>query len=94
MFERRTSQRNKRKVIDLETSAQEEEAKLSDQQLSQEVDWLHDPGTPSTWATQFVRTQAEAWRMKTMLAKALDVQGEQAKQLSTLQQFAANIWQW
>jgi len=91
MYERRTSERNKRKIIDLEASAQEEESKLSDHQLSQEVNWLQDPGMTSTRATQFVRTQAEAWRMKTILAKAMDVQVKQAEQLRTLQQFAATM---
>lgn len=91
MYERRTYARNKRKIIDLETSAIEEEGKLTDQQLGQEVDWLQDPGTNSTRVTQFVRTQAEAWRTKTILAKAMDVQSEQAEQLRTLQRFAATM---
>jgi len=91
MFERRTSQRNKRKIIDLEATVQDEESKLSDQQIGKEVDWLQDSGTPSTRATQFVRTQAEGWRMKTLLAKAMDVQGEHAKQLRKLKKFSETM---
>lgn len=53
MYERRTSQRNKRKIIDLEATVKEEECKLFDQQIGKEVDWLQDHGTPSTRATQF-----------------------------------------
>jgi len=73
MYERRTSQRNKRKIIDLEATVQDEESKFSDQQIGKEVDWLQDPGTLSTRATQFVKTQAESWRVKTLLAKAMDI---------------------
>lgn len=36
------------------------------------MNWLHDPGTPSKRATQFVRTKAESWRTKTLIAKALE----------------------
>lgn len=43
------------------------------------MDRLSDPGTVTTRATQFVRTQAEMWRMKTMLAKALSMQAEDIK---------------
>lgn len=48
------------------------------------MDWLLDPGMTYTRATQFVRTQAEAWRMKTLLAKVLDAQEEQAEQQRNL----------
>lgn len=54
MYERGTLQRNKHKIIDLEATVQEEESKLSDQQIGEEFDWLQDPRTPSTRATQFV----------------------------------------
>lgn len=49
------------------------------------MDWLLDLGTVNTRATQFVRTQAESWHMKTLLAKALSMQGEYAEQLRRLQ---------
>ena len=81
MYETRTSQWNKCKFIDLEAMVQEEEKKLSDQQIGKEVDWILNPGTVNTHATQFVRTQAESWRMKTLLAKALGTQEEHAEQL-------------
>lgn len=90
-FEKSTSQEGKRKIIGLEIYAREEENMLSDEQLSKEVDWIIDPGTPSTRETQFSRTQVECWRMKTMLAKAMEVQGEQADQLRTLQKFAETM---
>jgi len=60
MYETRTSQRNKCKISELEASVKEEETQVSDQQIGKEVDWLLDPGTTYTRATQFVRTQAEA----------------------------------
>lgn len=91
MYERRTLQRNKRKIIDIEATVQDEESKLSDQQIGKDVDWLQDPGTLSTRATQFVRTQAKSWRMKTLLAKAIDIQGEHAEQLRKLQQFVETM---
>ena len=47
----------------------------------EEVDWLIDPGTPAKRATQFVHTKAESWRIKTLLAKALDAK-EDGKQRS------------
>jgi len=43
------------------------------QAMEMEMDWILNPGTMTTRATQFVRTQAEIWRMKTMLAKALNM---------------------
>jgi len=64
---------------------QEEEKKISEQDIEKEVDWLLDPGTVTTRATQFVRTQAESWRMKTLLARALSVQGDYAEQLRRVQ---------
>lgn len=84
MYKKWTSQRNKHKIIELEAMVQEEEKKLSEQQLGKEVDWLLDPGTTNTRATQFVRTQAEIWRMKTLLVKALSIQDEHAEQLQKL----------
>ena len=84
MYETKTSQRNKRKLNELESSVKAEEAQVSDQQLGKEVNWLQDPGNTFTRATQFVRTQAEAWRMKTMLAKVLEAQEEQDERVQKL----------
>lgn len=39
----------------------------------------------TTQATQFVRTQVESWRMKTLLAKALSMQGDYAEQIRKVQ---------
>lgn len=85
MYETCTSQKNKRKIIDLEAMVHEEEKKLSEQEIEEEVDWLQDPGTVTTQATQFVRTQAKSWRMKTLLAKALSMQDNYAEQLQKVQ---------
>ena len=46
------------------------------QALETDMDWISNPGTTTARATQFVRTQAEIWRMKTMLAKVLRMQSE------------------
>jgi len=43
--------------------------------MEKEVEWVQDPGMATTRATQFMCTQAETWRMKTMLAKAMSMQG-------------------
>lgn len=79
------SQRNKHKIIDLEAMVQEEEKKISEQDIEKEVHRLLDPRTINTRATQFIRTQAESWRMKTLLVKALSMQGEYAEHLQRLQ---------
>ena len=39
-----------------------------------------DPGTPSTRQTQFLQTQVVAWQVKTMLAKAITMQGAAVKE--------------
>lgn len=49
------------------------------QALEKEMDWLSNPGTTTTRATQFVRTQGEMWQMKTMLAKSLNMQAKDIK---------------
>lgn len=80
MYETRTTARNKRKIAELEASVKEEETKCTEENIVGEVDWLHDPGTPSKRATQYVRTKAESWRIKTLLAKALDAKDEGKQQ--------------
>lgn len=59
----------------------EEEEKLDQEDMVKEVDWVEDLGTVTTRETQFVRTRTEMWRLKTMLAKALSMQGDSANQL-------------
>ena len=56
------------------------QARIDDSAISEEVDWLVDPGTPSTRHTQFLQTQTVAWKMKTMLAKAIAMQGAEVKE--------------
>ena len=48
---------------------------MDDNTISKEVDWLIDPGIPSTRQTQFLQTKVVAWQVKTMLAKAIAMQG-------------------
>lgn len=79
-YETRTSLKEKRKIEELEAIVAEEEEHLKEQDMEKEVEWIQDPGTATTRATQFVRTQAKAWRMKTMLAKAVSMQGEYINQ--------------
>lgn len=81
MYETRMSLKNKHKIIDLEAMVQEKEKKLSEEDIEKEVDWLQDPGTVTKRAMQFVRTQAESWRMKTLLAQALSMQENNKDQL-------------
>ena len=71
-YETRTATRIKRKIAELEAQAKLEEGGRSDMEIAAKVNWLTDPGTPSKRATQFVRTQAESWRTKTLIAKALE----------------------
>jgi hypothetical protein len=71
-YETRTVTRIKRKIAELEAQAKQEEEGRTEEDIAAEVDWLKDPGTPSKRATQFVRTKAESWRTKTLIAKALD----------------------
>ena len=56
------------------------QARTDDNTISEEVDWLVDPGTPSTCHTQFLQTQVVAGKMKTMLAKAIAMQGAAVKE--------------
>jgi len=72
IYETRTTARRKRKIAELEASVKEETVQWYEEEIAGEVDWLPDPGTPSKRATQFVRTQAESWKLKTLLARALD----------------------
>lgn len=81
MYETRTSQKNKQKINDLEAMVTEEENKLKEQEMEEEVDWLQDPVNVITRATQFVRMQAGRWRMKTLLAKALSTHGNYVEQM-------------
>lgn len=76
MYETRPAATVKHKIAELEASVKEEEAQRTEGIIAEEVDWLHDPGTPSKRATQYVRTKAESWRIKTLLAKALDSKDE------------------
>ena len=55
-YETWTTQKEKRKIEELEAAVTEEEEHLEEQDLEKEVEWIHDPGTATTWATQFVRT--------------------------------------
>lgn len=82
MYETCTTARNKRKIADLEASAKEEAAQRTEEVIAEEVDWIVDPGTPSKRATQFVRTQAESWKIKTLLARALDAKESQMQHSS------------
>lgn len=81
MYETRTLLRNKHKIIDLEAMVHGEEKKKSEEDIVREVVWLQDPGTVTKRASQFVRTQAESWRMKAMLAQDLSMQADN-KELS------------
>lgn len=71
-YETRTATRIKRKMADLEAQAKLEEGGRMNMEIAAEVNWLTDPDTPTKRATQFVRTQAESWRTKTLIAKALE----------------------
>jgi len=64
--------RKKHKIVVMEASVKEEEMQRSKENIAGEVDWLCDPSTHSKRETQFLRTKAESWRIKTLLAKALD----------------------
>jgi len=60
----------------MEAAVKEEERPRTEEDIAREVDWLMDPGTTSRRATQFVRTQVESWRIKTLLARALESRDE------------------
>lgn len=84
MYETCTSQKAKRRINDLDAMVNEEEKKLNEQEMEEEVK-IQDLGMVTTRATQFVRTQAESWRMKTLLAKALSMQGDHAEKMRRIQ---------
>lgn len=85
-YETRTSQKEKRKIEELEGIVVEEEEKLEENDLEKEMEWVQDPGTTTTRVTQYVCTQAKMWRMKMMLAKAINMQGEYLIQARQAQQ--------
>lgn len=72
-YETRTLQKEKQRIEELEAIVTEEEENFEAQELEKEMDWVQDPGTVTTRSTQYVRTQAEMWRMKTMLSKAISM---------------------
>lgn len=82
-YETRAAARHKRKMNDLEDEVKREEDGRTDEEIAAEVDWLHDPGTPAKRATQFVRTQAESWRTKTLIAKALEAMEKERPKIIT-----------
>lgn len=71
-YETRATAKNKRKVEELENKVKQDEEGRNEEEIAAEVNWLHDPGTPAKRATQFVRTRAESWRIKTLIPKALE----------------------
>lgn len=79
-YETRTSQKEKHKIEELEAIVVEEEENMENNDMEKDMEWVQDPGTTSTRATQYVHTQAEMWCMKTMLAKAISMQGEYLNQ--------------
>lgn len=72
IYDTRTATSSKRRVAELNHKVKMEEENRSEEDLAAAVDWLEDAGTPSRRATQFTRTRAESWRVKTLLAKALE----------------------
>lgn len=76
IYETRSTTRNKRRIADMEVAVKEEERSRTEEDIAREVDWLTDPGTTAGRATQFVRTQVECWRIKTLLARALESKDE------------------
>lgn len=58
----------------------EKEENLEENDLEKEMEWVQDPDTATTQPTKYVHTQAETWRMKMMLAKAISMQGEYLNQ--------------
>ena len=70
-YEASVSKRGHQTIEVLQEEVDKSRARIDDSAISEEVDWLVDPGTPSTRNTQFLQTQAVAWQMKTMLAKAI-----------------------
>lgn len=70
-YETLVSTKGKKIIDEIEAEVNEEHERLDMQSIEEEIEWISDPGTPTTRATQFVRTQSETWQMKIMLAKAL-----------------------
>jgi len=75
-YETRTATSSKRKLAELNAKVKLEEGSRSEEDIAAAVDWLEDAGTSSKWATQFTRTKVESWRVKTLLAKALEAMEE------------------
>jgi len=82
-YETRAAARHKRKVDELEDKVKQEEDGRTEEEIAAEVDWLPDPGTPAKRATQFVRTKAESWRTKTLIAKALEAMEKERPRIIT-----------
>lgn len=82
-YETRAAARNKRKVEELEAQVKQAEDGRTVEEIAAEVDWLRDPGTPSKRATQFVRTKAESWRTKMLIAKALETVEKEKQNIVT-----------
>lgn len=76
MYETRATARSKCKIVKMEAAVKHEEVQRQGGFVAEEVDWLTDPGMPAKRATRFTRTKAESWRIKTLLAKALDAKEE------------------
>ena len=79
-YEASVSKRGKKTIEVLEEEVELARTHTDDTNISEEVDWLVDPGTPSTRHTQFLQTQVVAWQVKTMLAKAIAMQGAAVKE--------------
>lgn len=50
-YETRAAARNKRKVAELEAKVKQAEEGRMGEEITEELDWLRDPGTPSKRAT-------------------------------------------
>ena len=79
-YETSVSKRGKQTIEVLEEEVELARVHTDDTHISEEVDWLVDPGTPSTRHTEFLQTQVVAWQVKTMLAKAIAMQGAAVKE--------------
>ena len=58
-YETRASQKEKHKIEELEVIVVKEEENLEEHEIEKDMEWVLDPGTPSTRATQYVCMQAE-----------------------------------
>ena len=74
-YEALFSKKGKKTIDFLQDEVNQAKATLDSRTMSEEVDWIADPGTPSTRATQFLHTQTVSWQMKTMLATTIGMQG-------------------